>query len=110
MSFISCSRLSSLADDCNKEIEKLREENALLKKTLNAVVNERDLDKDVREMKSIVKALQQAFITQQHEIQELKNKLNERHIESQCTVKPRNKVICDIGDLETLPPFPHFEY
>lgn len=93
-----------------KEIAKLREENGLLKDTLKMIVQNKNSDsiqKELNEMKNMVRLFQKKLTLQELEIEDLKKKLGEmdrlKNME-----KFNNFNTIDIGDLETLPPFPNY--
>lgn len=98
----------------DKEIARLKDENALLKETLKMIVyskKESNVEKDVEELKSTVLFLKRALHIQENEINSLKQRLSEKEgsvTSNKISDKFRtvNEVI-DLGDLETLPPFPY---
>lgn len=116
MSFISapvmCSSFGSLqtADSIekDKEIASLREENTLLKQTLKMLVDSKcmsNVQKEVEQLKSMVQFFQKALYLQEKEISNVKHKLEEKD-SLRNTEKFKSLNIIDVGDLETLPPFP----
>lgn len=111
-----------ITGDKDKEIEKLREENSMLKDTLKVVISNKtasNLQKDVDELKNTVKFLVSVLKSQSKEINALKQKFGEKQCERRKVsesstqsdsswVVPSNlsKISYDLGELETLPPFP----
>lgn len=111
-----------IENDKDKEIEKLREENSILKDTLKVVISNKsasNLQKDVDELKNTVKFLVAALNSQKKEINALKQKVDvkrceDRKVSESSTqsdsswVVPSNlpRIPYDLGELETLPPFP----
>lgn len=99
---------SKAALEKDKEIARLREENALLKETLKMIVynkNGNRVQKEVEELKGMVQLFQKALRLQENEIGILKRKLEEKE-NSRNVEKFKSLNIVDMGDLETLPPFP----
>lgn len=98
--------------DRDKELRQLQEENALLKETLKAVVynkNSNRLQTEVDELKCLVKMLKEAVLGQQREIIGLKEKLNvnvDKAEQKKKVLAVHPHKLSEIGELETLPPFP----
>lgn len=103
---------SKVSLEKDKEIARLREENALLKETLKVIVNNKNdnrLQKEMEEVRGMMQLFQRALRLQENEIGNLKRKLEEKEKENLRSVeKLKSLNIIDVGDLETLPPFPKY--
>lgn len=112
----SCSTSMQTADsnvsiEKDKEIARLREENTLLKDTLKMIVqknqNGDSIQNEIANLKSMVQLFQKALYSQQIEMENLKKKLEERDMLKN-SEKFKRLNITDVGELETLPPFPKY--
>ncbi|EFA08133.1 calcium-binding and coiled-coil domain-containing protein 2 [Tribolium castaneum] len=124
-----CTHLKQLLAHKDKEILRLKEENAILKESLKSMVDQRkfqrskNYDDDIEQLKELTSKLKNVVLGQQKEIDALKSevrkdkaeqknlllekKLAERRFESACgkNVKRLN-IDFDLGSLQSLPAFP----
>ncbi|XP_060523252.1 tax1-binding protein 1 homolog [Cylas formicarius] len=139
-SFCGCGSASGLntsqcvdRNDVDKDMEicRLREENAILKQSLKAILGQehgghwKAHDSDIKELKRLVEEINSKVVKQQAEIDTLKGKIRESGEEyrklylekakvekkyEKLKVKKVEKTVdnFDIGDLKSIPPFPSF--
>lgn len=94
-----------------QELAALNEENSLLKSTLKLVVqdnlNRNGIQKEVEDLKNVVEVLQKALQLQETEMSGLKARLSEQDT-FRTTEQLKSLNIVELGELETLPPFPKY--
>lgn len=93
------------------ELATLKEENWLLKSTLKVIVNNSrngdGVQKELQDLKDVMKVLQKTLQLQEREIGNLKMRLSEQD-SLRTADKLKGLNIVELGELETLPPFPKY--